>query len=59
MVGSGTSGLTVASDLIQKGHSVTVFEAFHKARGSGMQNPLEEIVIGRRGRVIEKRTVGA
>ena len=33
VVGSGPSGLTVAGDLIQKGHSVTVFEAFHKAGG--------------------------
>ncbi|MBW1775183.1 MAG: NADPH-dependent glutamate synthase [Deltaproteobacteria bacterium] len=29
VVGSGPSGLTVASDLILKGHEVTVFEAFH------------------------------
>jgi glutamate synthase (NADPH/NADH) small chain len=33
IVGSGPSGLTVAGDLIQKGHSVTVLEAFHKAGG--------------------------
>jgi glutamate synthase (NADPH) small chain len=33
VVGSGPSGLTVAGDLIVKGHSVTVFEAFHKAGG--------------------------
>jgi glutamate synthase (NADPH/NADH) small chain len=33
VVGSGPSGLTVAGDLIQKGHSVTVLEAFHKAGG--------------------------
>ncbi len=33
VVGSGPSGLTVAGDLIAKGHSVTVFEAFHKAGG--------------------------
>ena len=33
VVGSGPSGLTVAGDLIQKGHSVSVFEAFHKAGG--------------------------
>ena len=33
VVGSGPSGLTVASDLILKGHEVTVFEAFHKPGG--------------------------
>jgi len=33
VVGSGPAGLTVASDLIQKGHSVTIFEAFHKPGG--------------------------
>lgn len=33
IVGSGPAGLTVASDLIQKGHEVTVFEAFHKPGG--------------------------
>ncbi len=33
VVGSGPSGLTVAGDLIQKGHSVTVLEAFHKSGG--------------------------
>jgi len=33
VVGSGPSGLTVAGDLIRKGHSVTVFEAFHKPGG--------------------------
>jgi glutamate synthase (NADPH/NADH) small chain len=33
VVGSGPSGLTVAGDLIVKGHDVTVFEAFHKAGG--------------------------
>jgi glutamate synthase (NADPH/NADH) small chain len=33
VVGSGPSGLTVAGDLIQKGHEVTVFEAFHKPGG--------------------------
>jgi len=33
VVGSGPSGLTVASDLIQKGHEVTIFEAFHKSGG--------------------------
>ena len=30
VVGSGPSGLTVAGDLIQKGHEVTIFDAFHK-----------------------------
>ena len=33
VVGSGPAGLTVAGDLIQRGHSVTVFEALHKAGG--------------------------
>jgi glutamate synthase (NADPH/NADH) small chain len=33
IIGSGPSGLTVAGDLIAKGHAVTVFEAFHKAGG--------------------------
>ncbi len=33
VVGSGPSGLTVASDLILKGHEVTIFEAFHKPGG--------------------------
>ena len=33
VVGSGPAGLTVAGDLILKGHDVTVFEAFHKGGG--------------------------
>ena len=33
VVGSGPSGLTVAGDLITKGHEVTVLEAFHKPGG--------------------------
>ncbi len=33
VVGSGPAGLTVAGDLILKGHEVTVFEAFHKPGG--------------------------
>lgn len=33
VVGSGPGGLTVAGDLIRKGHEVTVFEAFHMAGG--------------------------
>jgi glutamate synthase (NADPH/NADH) small chain len=33
VVGSGPSGLTVAGDLILKGHHVTIFEAFHKPGG--------------------------
>ncbi|MCP4113273.1 MAG: NADPH-dependent glutamate synthase [Desulfobacteraceae bacterium] len=33
VVGSGPSGLTVAGDLILKGHEVTVMEAFHKPGG--------------------------
>jgi glutamate synthase (NADPH/NADH) small chain len=33
VVGSGPSGLTVAGDLVGKGHEVTVLEAFHKPGG--------------------------
>ncbi len=33
VVGSGPAGLTVAGDLIVKGHEVTIFEAFHKPGG--------------------------
>jgi glutamate synthase (NADPH/NADH) small chain len=33
VVGSGPAGLTVAGDLIKKGHEVTIFEALHKAGG--------------------------
>lgn len=33
VVGSGPSGLTVAGDLVTKGHDVTIFEAFHKPGG--------------------------
>lgn len=33
VVGSGPSGLTVAGDLLLKGHQVTLFEAFHKTGG--------------------------
>ena len=33
VVGAGPSGLTVAGDLIAKGHAVTVLEAFHKPGG--------------------------
>jgi len=33
VVGSGPSGVTVAGDLILKGHQVTIFEAFHAAGG--------------------------
>jgi len=33
VVGSGPSGLTVAGDLVLKGHDVTIFEAFHKPGG--------------------------
>jgi len=33
VVGSGPSGLTVAGDMIVKGHDVTVLEAFHKPGG--------------------------
>lgn len=33
VIGSGPSGLTVAGDLILKGHDVTVFEALHRPGG--------------------------
>jgi glutamate synthase (NADPH) small chain len=33
IIGSGPAGLTTASDLIQLGHEVTVFEALHKPGG--------------------------
>ena len=33
VVGAGPSGLTLAGDLIKKGHQVTIFEALHKAGG--------------------------
>ncbi len=33
IIGSGPAGLTAASDLIQLGHEVTVFEALHKPGG--------------------------
>ncbi|MBF0232202.1 MAG: NADPH-dependent glutamate synthase [Desulfamplus sp.] len=33
VIGSGPSGLTVAGDLIVKGHDVTIFEAFHQTGG--------------------------
>ena len=33
IIGSGPAGLTAASDLIQLGHQVTVFEALHKPGG--------------------------
>ena len=33
VIGAGPAGLTAASDLIQMGHSVTVFEALHRAGG--------------------------
>ena len=33
IVGSGPSGLTVAGDLVQKGHKVRVFEALHEVGG--------------------------
>ncbi len=33
IVGSGPSAITVAGDLLLKGHDVTIFEAFHKPGG--------------------------
>ena len=33
VVGSGPAGITVAADLVRKGHDVTIFEALHEAGG--------------------------
>ena len=33
VVGAGPGGLTVAGDLIRRGHAVTIFEAFHRPGG--------------------------
>jgi len=33
VVGSGPAGLTLAADMIAKGHAVTIFESLHKAGG--------------------------
>lgn len=33
IIGSGPAGLTCASDLVQRGHEVTVFEALHRPGG--------------------------
>jgi glutamate synthase (NADPH) small chain len=33
VVGSGPAGLTMAADMVAKGHSVTIFESLHKAGG--------------------------
>jgi glutamate synthase (NADPH/NADH) small chain len=33
VIGSGPAGLTLAGDLIKKGHQVTIFEALHKPGG--------------------------
>ncbi|MEA1971640.1 MAG: NADPH-dependent glutamate synthase [Thermodesulfobacteriota bacterium] len=33
VVGAGPAGLTIAGDLVKRGHDVTVFEALHKAGG--------------------------
>ncbi len=33
VVGSGPAGLTLAGDLVKKGHRVTIFEALHKTGG--------------------------
>jgi glutamate synthase (NADPH/NADH) small chain len=33
VVGSGPAGITVAADLVRKGHHVTIFEALHEAGG--------------------------
>jgi glutamate synthase (NADPH/NADH) small chain len=33
VVGAGPAGITVAADLVKKGHQVTIFEALHEAGG--------------------------
>lgn len=33
VVGAGPAGLTIAGDLVKKGHKVTIFEGLHKAGG--------------------------
>ncbi len=33
VIGSGPAGITVAADLVRKGHHVTIFEALHEAGG--------------------------
>jgi glutamate synthase (NADPH/NADH) small chain len=33
VIGSGPAGLTAAADIAREGHSVTIFEAFHKTGG--------------------------
>jgi glutamate synthase (NADPH) small chain len=33
VIGSGPAGLTIAADMVAKGHSVTVFESLHKPGG--------------------------
>ncbi|MEW6071526.1 MAG: NADPH-dependent glutamate synthase [Planctomycetota bacterium] len=33
IIGSGPAGLTAASDLVQRGHAVTIFEALHRPGG--------------------------
>jgi len=33
VVGSGPAGLTLAADMVAKGHSVTIFESLHKSGG--------------------------
>src|ERR1700722_581383 len=44
VVGSGPSGLTVAGDLIQKGHKVRVFEALHEL-GGGLVYGIPEFLL--------------
>jgi glutamate synthase (NADPH) small chain len=45
VVGSGPSGLTVAGDLIQKGHKIRVFEALHELGGVLVYGT--DVVVGR------------
>ncbi|MCK7512726.1 MAG: NAD(P)-binding protein [Desulfobacterales bacterium] len=50
VVGAGPAGLTVAGDLVQLGHEVTIFEALAQAgRGAGLRHPRVPPAQGDRG----------
>ncbi len=58
VIGSGPGGLTCASDLIQAGHQVTLFEALHKAGGVLVYGipefRLPKAIVGREVEYIQK-----
>jgi glutamate synthase (NADPH/NADH) small chain len=58
VVGSGPAGLTLAGDLVKKGHEVVVFEALHKAGGVLVYGipefRLPKDIVGREVEYIEK-----